>query len=152
MCWCAGDLLVVWLRLRVSSLSGQCRRHGHLGSVVCSWRFEPCGRSKLLQPADAVALWILPGSVCCFLRIDFLSLRRLPRACVCDTVSWMRKKSGACRRSGKLLLRSRKQLSWDEDSLKATVCGVTAELVSASRSTGTAEVCPRGKHGCVLGL
>ena len=34
---------------------------------------------------------------------------------LCDTLSWLRSKSGACRRSGKLLLRSSKQLSQAED-------------------------------------
>ena len=49
-----------------------------------------------------------------------LLARRVPRSeatapGLCDTSSWLRSKSGACRRSGKLLLRSSKQLSQAEE-------------------------------------
>ena len=49
-----------------------------------------------------------------------LLARRLPQSettvpGLCDTLSWLRSKSGACRRSGKLLLRGPKQLSRVED-------------------------------------
>ena len=45
-----------------------------------------------------------------------LLARRVPHSeatapALCDTLSWLRSKSGACRRSGKLLLRSSKQLT-----------------------------------------
>ena len=49
-----------------------------------------------------------------------LLARRLPQSettvpGLCDTLSWLRSKSGACRRKGKLLLQGRKQLSRVED-------------------------------------
>ena len=49
-----------------------------------------------------------------------LLARRLPQSKttipgLCDTLSWLRSKSGACRHNGKLLVQGREQLSQDED-------------------------------------